>query len=48
MISTGILGAVFGAMYVGFGVLWIPIIVHIVLDARFAILPLPSERSPAT
>ncbi len=40
-ISTGVLGALFGVLYVALGNLLVPIVLHIALDARIALLPLP-------
>ncbi len=43
VLSTGFLGAIFSILYIGFGSLWAPILLHILLDARFALLPLSKK-----
>lgn len=47
MVLTGIAAAIFCALYVGTGSLLAPILLHILIDVRFAVLPTPQRaRSP--
>ncbi len=48
VILTGSAGALFCALYVATGSLLIPILLHIVVDARFAILPAPRVQKVQT
>jgi len=48
MILTAFAGAVFCALYVATGSLLIPIVLHILIDLRFAVLPAPRTQNPRT
>jgi len=39
MVVTAIFGAMFGALYLATGSLLLPIILHVIADARFVLLP---------
>jgi hypothetical protein len=43
MVLTGLAGAMLCALYVASGALWVPMILHTVIDARFALLPASAE-----
>jgi CAAX protease family protein len=48
VILTGLAGALFCVLYVATGSLLVPIVLHIVVDARFAILPAPRMQKAQT
>jgi len=48
VILTGFAGALFCVLYVATGSLLVPILLHIVVDARFAILPAPRIQKAQT
>jgi CAAX protease family protein len=48
VILTGFAGAIFCVLYVATGSLFVPILLHIVVDARFALLPAPRMQKAET
>jgi membrane protease YdiL (CAAX protease family) len=46
VLLTGLLGAILCLLYVATGSLLVPIILHVFLDARFALIPAPKAHKP--
>jgi membrane protease YdiL (CAAX protease family) len=46
MVATGVLGVVFGSVYVASGSLWPSMLLHVLLDLRLLLLPTPKEVEP--
>lgn len=39
ILITGVMGFAFARLYIAYESLWIPIILHIIIDLRFALMP---------
>ena len=48
MLLTALAGALFCGLYVATGSLLLPILLHILIDVRFAVLPAPRAQEPRT
>ena len=48
MLLTAFAGALFCGLYVATGSLLVPILLHILIDVRFAVLPAPRTQEPRT
>lgn len=48
IVLTAFLGAVFCGIYVATGSLLVPILLHVLIDVRFAVLPAPPTQNPRT
>ena len=48
MVLTAFAGLLFCGLYVATGSLLFPILLHILVDVRFAILPAPRTQNPRT
>jgi uncharacterized protein len=46
VVLTAFAGAVFGGIYVVTGSLLVPILLHVLIDVRFAVLPAPRTQDP--
>ena len=46
VVLTTLAGVLFCALYVATGSLLVPILLHVLVDARFALLPAPQSEDP--
>ena len=47
MLFTGLLGGLLAALYLASGSLWLPMLLHVLIDLRALLIPIPAEHLPA-